>query len=431
MRIRLTILAIFISMTAIAQGLDDLEPRSVEPSRTILTPYHNLASALANDAAASRFRAPLAEFVRSTEGATVRYTSHFVKPVSWLNRQQLVRVDFCDTAYRLYVNGREVGYSPSGVLPCEFNITKATVEGRNEIAIVADGASRSNRLYCSAAKGLGTVEVLCPPTIRLRDISAQVRMNEVGDAVAEFAMPVKCDALNRKSAVFHYTLRLNDTILLAEGYRDMALAMRGEDSVRFACVVPKSALWSTAAPTMVRLDVESRIDNRIAECVSRKIALRELSQRKGALYVNGERVKLNMVEYSALSSLDEVAKYGYNTVILTYDKGADAVIAECERRGIYVVVRTPIDTTALGDNIRRGGNPSNDPLWGGLYIALNDRTLHLTKGYGAVVGYAIAKGKTTGVNIYDTYLYMKQNGDARLVIYEGAGGEWCSDKIEK
>lgn len=431
MRIRLTILAIFVSLTAMAQGIEELEPRSVEPSRSHITPYHNLATALAQEASASRFTTPLAEFVRSTEGASVRYSSHFVKPVSWLNRQQIVRVDFCDAAYRLYVNGREIGYSPSGTLPCEFNITKATVEGRNEIAIVAEGASRSNRLFCSQAKGLGAVEVLCPPTIRLRDICQQVRMNEVGDAVAEFALPVKCDALNRKSAVFHYKLRLNDTITLAEGYRDMALAMRGEDSVRFACVVPKSALWSAANPTMVRLDVESRIDNRVAECVSRDIALRELSQRKGGLYVNGDRVKLNMVEYSALSSLDEVGKYGYNTIVITYDKGADAIIAECERRGIYVVVRTPIDTTTLGDTIRRGGNPSNDPQWGGLYIALNDRTLHLTKGYGAVVGYAIAKGKTTGVNIYDTYLYMKANADARLVIYEGAEGEWCSDKIEK
>jgi beta-galactosidase len=120
---------------------------------------------------------------------------------------------------------------------------------------------------------------------------------------------------------------------------------------------------------------------------------------------------------------------GYNAIIITLDKGADSVIAECERRGIYVVVRTPIDTTTLGDTIRRGGNPSNDPEWSGLYLSFNDQALHLTKGYGAVVAYAIAKGKTTGVNIYDTYLYMKHFGEGRFVIYEGANGEWCSDKL--
>ena len=429
MRILSTIFAIFLCASALAQGVEGLEARSVEPARYRLIPYHNLKSAVVGDASASRFTAPLEEFVRSAEGATVTYTSYFVVPVAWLNRQQIVRVDFCDTAYSVYVNGREMGYTPSGATPCEFNITKAVQEGRNEIKIVADTASPSNEIYQPATKGLGVVEVLSQPTIRVRDITWSVRDNEAGEAVAEFAMPIKCDALNRKSMRLHYALRLNDTILLAEGYREMSLEMRGEDSVRFACVVPKSALWSATTPTRVRLDIENRIDNRIAECVSRELALRELALRKGALYVNGERVTLNAVEYSALSSLDEVKKLGYNAVILTLDKGAEAVVEECEKRGIYVVVRAPINTLSLGDSIRRGGNPSNDPLWGGLYIALNDRTLHQTKGYGAVVGYAIARGKTTGVNVYDTYLYLKGKTDAHLIVYEGANGEWCSDKL--
>ena len=422
-------MAIFITLCASAHSLEQLEYNSAEPSRGRLIPYHSLATAIKGDAATSRFVAPLAEFVGKVEGDKANYASSFVMPVAWLNRQQIVRVDFCDAPYKLYVNGREVGYAPSGVMPCEFNITKFVQEGRNELSIVADKSALSSRVYHTKAEGLGVVEVFSQPTLRVRDITSRVRMNEAGDAVAEFAIPVKCNSLGRKSARLHYVLRLNDTIPLAEGYNDISLQMRGEDSVRFACVVPKSALWSATKPTMLRLDVESRIDNRIVECVSRNVALRELSERKGTLYINGEPLKLNIAEYGALSSLDEVQKLGYNAIIITLDKGADAVIAECERRGIYVVVRTPIDTTALGDTIRRGDNPSNDPQWGRLYLSLNDQALHLTKGYGAVVAYAIAKGKTTGVNIYDTYLYMKHFGEGRFVIYEGANGEWCSDKL--
>ena len=44
------------------------------------------------------------------------------------------------------------------------------------------------------------------------------------------------------------------------------------------------------------------------------------------------------------------------------------------------------------------------------------------------IGYAIAKGYTSGVNIYDTYLLLKSLAPNHLVIYEGAKGEWATDK---
>ena len=84
--------------------------------------------------------------------------------------------------------------------------------------------------------------------------------------------------------------------------------------------------------------------------------------------------------------------------------------------------------TDLKHHIRRGGNPSNDPLWNESYLWRNSHALHSTKGECSVIGYAIAKGKTSGINIYDTYLMMKLLVPNHLVIYEGAKGEWATDK---
>ena len=179
---------------------------------------------------------------------------------------------------------------------------------------------------------------------------------------------------------------------------------------------------------MLRLDLESRIDNRIAECVSRNIGLRQLALRSGKLYVNNAEVVPNLAEWEAVKSLDEAKKLGYNGIIITLDRDTEKVVEECAKRGMYVVVRAPIDTTLLGDTIRRGGNPSNDPLWNENYLWRNFHTFHSTKGNGAVIGYAIAKGNTSGINIYDTYLMMKSLAPHYLVIYEGAKGEWATDK---
>ncbi len=427
---RYTFLAIilFVALVASAQTNHDLVARGVEPARARLIPYNNMAAAIKGDARQSRFVAEVEEATYAETGAATTVTTFYAMPVSWLNRQVLLRVGYASTAYTVYVNGQEVGFAPTGVMGAEFNITKASKEGRNEVVVHLDKSLLTNKLYENSKAVVEGIEIFSQPTIRMRDVVVNLSLNEQGDGVAEFAIPVKCDALNPKSSRMHYALRLNDTTIMAQGYREMTLDMRREDTVRFACVVPSKALWSAANPTMVRLDLESRIDNRIVECVSREIGLRQIAYRNGKLSVNNVEVEPNMVEWSAIKSADKAMRGGYNTIVITNDKGADAVIAECAKRGVYVVVRTPIDTMLLGDDIKRDGNPSNDPMWNDSYLWRNAHSLHSTKGNCAVIGYAIAKGKTSGLNIYDTYLLLKSLAPNHLVIYEGASGEWATDK---
>ena len=427
---RFTFLAIIllVATMASAQSNEELSARNVEPARARLIPYNNMAGAIGGDASLSRYVAAVEEATRTEAGSTVTFTTHFALPVAWLNRQVIVRIGYASTAYTLYVNGQEVGYAPSGVMGAEFNVTKFVNDGRNEISLQLDKSLLANKLYESKEFKVDNIEVFSQPTIRVRDICVNTTLNEQGDGIAEFAIPMKCDALNDKSTRLHYTLRLDESTVITEGYREMTLDMRREDTVRFACVVPKSALWSASNPTMLRLEVESRIDNRIAECVSREIGLREIALRDKALYVNKELVLPNLVEWAEVKSVDKAKKKGFNGIIVTLDHNADAIIAECAKKGLYVVVRTPIDTTLLGEDIKRGGNPSNDPMWNESYLWGNTCALHATKGCCAIIGYEIAKGNTSGINIYDSYVLMKSLVPNHLIIYTGAAGEWATDK---
>lgn len=427
---RYTLLAIilFVATSALAQTLYDLSARNVEPARPRLIPYNNMAGAIKGDASQSRFVAEIDPLSRDEEGSVTTFSTSYVLPIAWLNRQVILRVGYASAAYTVYVNNNEVGYVPAGTMGAELNITKASQEGVNAVAIKLDKASAVNKLYEPKEIKVEQVEIFAQPTIRMRDYSVSVTLNAQGDGVAEFAVPVKCNALNRKEARMYYALRLNDTTLLTEGYREIALDMRREDTIRFACVVPAKALWSSTNPIMARLDLESRIDNRIVECLSSKVGLRQLTLKNKKLYVNGSEVALNLVEWNEIKSLDKAQKKGYNGIIVTLDNGAYSIIEECAERGLYVVVRTPIDTTLLGDDIKRGGNPSNDPLWNESYLWRNIHSLNSTKSNCAVVGYAIAKGKTSGINIYDSYLLMKSLVPNHLIIYEGAAGEWATDK---
>ena len=426
---RFTFLAIIllVATVASAQGNEELSARNVEPARARLIPYNNMAGAIEGDASLSRYVVKVEDATRTEAGATTTFTTYFAMPIAWLNRQVIVRIGYASTAYTLYVNGQEVGFTPSGVMGAEFNVTKFAKEGRNELSIQLDKSLLANKLYEPKELSIADIEVISQPVIRVRDISLKTTLNEQGQGIAEFAIPIKCNALNSKTARFRYTLRLSDSTIVADGYREISLDMRREDTLRFVGVVPKKELWSANNPTTLRLDIESRIDNRIVECVSREIGIREIALRDKALYINNELVIPNLVEWESIKNLDKAKKKGYNGIVITLDRNAAQVIAECVKKGLYVIVRTPIDTTLLGNDVKRGGNPSNDPMWNESYLWRNACVLHSTKGCSAVIGYEIAKGNTSGINIYDTYVLMKTLLPNHLVIYGGAAGEWATD----
>ena len=52
------------------------------------------------------------------------------------------------------------------------------------------------------------------------------------------------------------------------------------------------------------------------------------------------------------------------------------------------------------------------------------------KSHPSVIGYIIGKGGTTGINVYESYLRMKSLENRLPILYEGANGEWCTDKVK-
>ena len=182
-----------LTQSVFAQSDYDLSPRNVEPARPRLIPYHNMAAAISGDASKSRFVAQLEDISQKESDTSQIFTTHFALPVNWLNRQTIIRVGYASSAYTIAVNGREIGFVPTGVMGAEFNITKASKEGRNEVVITLDKSLLANKLYEPKELKIEDIEVFTQPTIRLRDIVNEVRLNDNGEGIAEFAMPIKCD----------------------------------------------------------------------------------------------------------------------------------------------------------------------------------------------------------------------------------------------
>ena len=154
-----TIFLVAIIGSALAQENYDLSARMVEPARARFVPYHRMADAVAGNAVLSRFVAAVEKPTRSEGGSVATFTTHFALPVSWLNRQVILRVGYASAAYTVYVNGREAGFAPTGVMGAEFNITKLAKEGRNEVSITLDKTLLANKLYEPKTMTVENIEV--------------------------------------------------------------------------------------------------------------------------------------------------------------------------------------------------------------------------------------------------------------------------------
>lgn len=429
MKIIALLLSIFTLGTLSAQSLED--PFSgTEPFRSRIVPYHSAQAAAEGDASASTYVAKLADWSISEDGK--EYSTSFAVPVWWLNRQVIVRVGRVASSYEVSVGDKSVGTVGSGAVPVEFNVTKAVVEGRNTLHLRLTDSPLNSVGVTSAPFKVDTaaIEVISQPTIRVRDIFCTTDINDVGAGIVEFGVVMKCDALNAKSSRIGYIVKDGASAILVRGYKDITLDMRREDTLRFVARVPQEVLWSVKSPATVTVEVENVISNRPAEYISRTMGLRAVDVQGEKLFINHLLERLSFVDYDASKPLKEQLTEGKNGVVVPVWDATESLLDQCDKEGVMVMVRAAISTLALGDNIRVGGNPSNDPQWKESYLILNRAAYFATVHHPCIVGYILAEGATSGTNIYDTYLMLKKLNPRMAVIYEGANGEWCTDKVK-
>ncbi|MFX0103696.1 MAG: sugar-binding domain-containing protein, partial [Candidatus Hodarchaeota archaeon] len=63
------------------------------------------------------------------------YRTEFTIPRAWADREVFIHFNGVKSAFYLWINGKQVGYSQGSKTPAEFNITKFLKEGTNVLAV--------------------------------------------------------------------------------------------------------------------------------------------------------------------------------------------------------------------------------------------------------------------------------------------------------
>jgi beta-galactosidase len=110
------------------------------------------------------------------------YRRAFIVPESWNGRQVFVLFEGVDSAFHLWVNGQEVGYSQGSRLPAEFNITPYVRSGENILAArvyrYCDGSYLEDQDYWRLSGIYRDVYLWAAPSVHVRDFFVRMELDE-------------------------------------------------------------------------------------------------------------------------------------------------------------------------------------------------------------------------------------------------------------
>ncbi len=368
-----------------------------------------------------------------------QYRKTFTVDDAWMGKQICLCVGSATSNLRVWVNGKEVGYSQDSKLEARFDITPYVHAGENVLALEifrwCDGTYLEDQdfwRFTGIARG---VYVYTREPARLEDVHIYADMygkmdvtSFVSKGVASVAYEVTGPDGKRVAAF------------------DAAVARRGETSpegykvVRSSASVSDPALWSAESPTLYTLKVTARDKKgNVAESTAIPFGFRTVEIKNVQLLVNGQPVlikgvdrhELNAYKGYQVSEADMIQdilimkKLNVNAVRTCHYPDDPRWLALCDKYGIYVTDEGNIESHGMGYNPEK--TLANREDFKEAHLNRDQRMVRRDFNHPSVIVWSLGNEAGNGTNFYACYDWIKAYDPSRPVHYERAMKDRNSD----
>lgn len=383
------------------------------------------------------------------------YRRTFSVPTEWKGKEVFVRFGAVSSAFYLYVNGQEVGYSQGSMEPAEFRITPYLKDGQNQIAMkvmkYSDGSYLEDQDMWRIAGIHRGIELYATPKIRIADFGVRTLLDkDYKDAEL---------VIDPKLAVFDSER--------GTGYRITAMLYDATGKA-----ITDTALWQSAEP-MLNLDKKGKILNErnpqrgyapygwlkttiknpykwdaehpylytlklalvdstgnAVERAETKIGFRSVEIKDGMMLVNGKQVRLRgvnrhemdpetghvMTEERMIEDIKLLKQCNINAVRTCHYPNTERWYELCDEYGIYLMDETDLEEHGLR------GTLASDPTWAAAFIDRTQRMVMRDRNHASVVFWSLGNESGWGPNFAMTSAWIHEYDPTRPVHYEGAQG---------
>ena len=369
------------------------------------------------------------------------YRRTFTVPADWKGRQTFVVFNGVASAFRLWVNGKEVGYSQDSRTPAEFNLTPYLQPGENTLALAAyrysDGAYLEDQDFWRLSGIFRDVYLWSAAPLDIRDFELRADLADdhrtgrltvttrTRDLSGGAAQPYSIEArlIDGKSARRPIAQLSLQGSAPADGADDVATArLEGLD------IEP----WSAESPKLysLLLTLKDRSGREIANYAT-KIGFRSSEIKNGQLLVNGQPILIKGVnrhdhhhltgqyvsEESMRADLDAMKRLNINAIRTSHYPNDPRFLELVDEYGFYVISEANIETHGYGTNDKN--HIAVTPSW---YPSMQDRVtnmVELLKNHPSILMWSLGNEAGDGVNFQRMAEWVKQRDPSRPLHYEG------------
>ena len=357
-----------------------------------------------------------------------QYRKTFNLDDTWTGKDVFLHIGSATSNVRVWINGKEVGYSEDSKLEARFDITKYVKKGENLVALEIfrwcdgtyledqdfwrlSGISRDVYVYSREKKRIEDIQVTASASGQAKlyaDVTTGVTavsfeiIDPCGNSVAEVKTPVT------------------------------------RNSAKAEIIVPDVKQWTAETPWLYTLNVASYDKKGQTEKTSIEIGFRDVRIEGGQLLVNGKPVlvkganrhEMNPYKGYVVSEADMIQdiqimkRLNINAVRTCHYPDDPLWYSLCDRYGLYVVAEANIESHGMGYG---DATLAKVPEYEHAHLERIRRAVQRDRNHPSVIIWSLGNEAGNGPNFHKGYELVKSLDPSRPVQYERAEFDYNTD----
>ena len=366
------------------------------------------------------------------------YRTPFTLPPDWDGRQIFLTFEGVDSAFHLWINGQEVGYSQDSRVPAEFDITPyVSPNGENTLAVRvyrwSAGSYLEDQDYWRLSGIYRDVYLWSVSTLHLRDFTVRTPLAaDYGDAVLEIEAQVHHYGAGQSAGQLQVQLydAAGQPQLINPLSVDLSVAAHAETTVTLSQPIANPHKWSDEQPYLYTLVFMLRdlASGQVVEYESCRVGFRQVEIKGGAVHLNGQRILFKgtnrhehdpdvghaLHEATMHKDLRLMKQFNLNAVRTSHYPNHPRWYELCDEYGILLIDETNLETHGLW------GKLAADPLWEKNFVERVERMVERDKNHPSVIVWSLGNESGYGRNHDSMAVWLRANDPTRPLLYNPA-----------
>ncbi|MBL7104131.1 MAG: DUF4981 domain-containing protein [Bacteroidales bacterium] len=365
------------------------------------------------------------------------YHRTFTIPEDWKNRQVFIHFGAVKSAFYIWINGKNVGYSQGSKTPAEWNITKFLKDGNNIVALQVYRWSDGAYLECQDFWRISGIErdvfLYSTPNVAISDFFVNAGLiNDYNDGLFTLDVDVEnySDTHPVNLSVEYEVIDFSGITMIKEK-SNVVFTNKEKTSVSFDEIIINPGKWTAETPNLYTVIISLKSGEKTLETVRHKIGFRTSEIINGQLLINGKPVLLKGVnrhehdpvaghvisKESILQDITLMKQNNINTVRTSHYPNDPYWYELCDKYGLYVIDEANIESHGIG----YGENSlAKDTVWMDAHLDRVKRMVERDKNHPSIIIWSMGNEAGDGVNFSACYKWIHDRDSTRPVHYERA-----------